>query len=336
MTRPVLIVGGGLAGLGLGLALRRSSVPVTIHEAGRYPRHRVCGEFITSLDKNTRQELGLDKHLLGARPAGNVSWCEDGRPDIAHQLPHPALCLSRHALDAAMAEEFVALGGELRTNSRAVFREEAGVVHAGGRQPDPRSVWTGVKQHYCNLPLRNDLEVHFGQGGYMGLTKIDPLTVNVCALLRRNKVDLTKTFPEIAKQSGFHLLAQRLAEAKPVEDSFCAVAGLNYGAGTRRDDALRIGDQQCLVPPFTGHGMTIALQSAATVLPHVLAWARGEVEWDEARAKSSDAQRRRFGFRLRVARAAHPLLLDPRPRSVARGLHRLGVLPVSLLYRMMH
>ncbi|MFM8682920.1 MAG: NAD(P)/FAD-dependent oxidoreductase, partial [Chthoniobacterales bacterium] len=335
MTRPVVIVGGGLAGLGLGLALRRNAVPVTIHEAGRYPRHRVCGEFITSLDRHTREELGLDKHLLGARTARNVSWCEDGKPDITHRLPHPALCLSRHALDAAMAEEFVALGGELRTNSRAVLREEAGVVHAGGRQPDPKSVWTGVKQHYRSLPLRNDLEVHFGQGGYMGLTKIDPQTVNVCALLRRKKVDLTKAFPGIAKQSGFCSLAQRLAEAKPVEDSFCAMAGLNYGAGARRDDALRIGDQQCLVPPFTGHGMTIALQSAATALPHVLAWARGEIEWDEACAKSSNAQRRRFGFRLRVARAAHPLLLDPRPRSVARGLHRLGVLPVRLLYRMM-
>ncbi|MFM7376435.1 MAG: hypothetical protein ACKO39_14995, partial [Chthoniobacterales bacterium] len=63
MTHQVVIVGGGLAGLGLGLALRRNAVPVTIHEAGRYPRHRVCGEFITSLDRHTREELGLDKHL---------------------------------------------------------------------------------------------------------------------------------------------------------------------------------------------------------------------------------------------------------------------------------
>lgn len=336
MARRVVIVGGGLAGLGLGLALRRNSVAVTIHEAGRYPRHRVCGEFITSLDKSTRQALGIDRHLQGARTATNVSWCEDGKPEISHRLPQAALCLSRHALDAAMAEEFVTLGGELQTNSRATFRDEAGIVHAGGRRPDPKSIWAGVKQHYHSLTLSNDLEVHFGHGGYMGLTKVDAQTVNVCGLLRRNQANLAKPLPEIARQSGFHSLSERLAKAEPVEDSFCAVAGLNYDAGARSDNVLRIGDQQSLVPPFTGHGMTIALQSAATVLPHVLSWARGEIEWTEARQKTSTAQDRRFGFRLRVARAAHPILLDPRARRLARGLDRLGVLPVSLLYRMMH
>ena len=45
--KPITIVGGGLAGLTLGIGLRQRGVPVTIWEAGRYPRHRVCGEFIS-------------------------------------------------------------------------------------------------------------------------------------------------------------------------------------------------------------------------------------------------------------------------------------------------
>ena len=60
VARGVEIVGGGLAGLSLGLALRRAGVPVTLHEAGEYPRHRVCGEFIAGLDERTRARLGLD------------------------------------------------------------------------------------------------------------------------------------------------------------------------------------------------------------------------------------------------------------------------------------
>ena len=47
------IVGGGLAGLSLGVALRREGVPVTLFEAGDYPRHRVCGEFIAGLAETT-------------------------------------------------------------------------------------------------------------------------------------------------------------------------------------------------------------------------------------------------------------------------------------------
>ena len=336
MTREVVIVGGGLAGLGLGIALRRHAVPVTIHEAGHYPRHRVCGEFITSLDGGTRRALGIDKHLEAARPAYGVTWCEDGEQGISHQLPQPALCLSRHALDQAMAKEFVALGGELQTGSRLSFRNDAGVVHAGGRQADPKSLWAGIKQHYGNLPLHNDLEVHLGRGGYMGLTKVDARTVNVCGLLRRDATDLAEDFPEIARQSGFHSLAKRLARAEPVTGSFCAVAGLSYRAADRDDAVLRIGDQQSMVPPFTGHGMTIALQSAASAMPPIVSWARGEIEWPKARAAAMSAQRKRFNFRLRMARAAHPVLLDPRARRWARTFDRLGVLPVRLLYRMMH
>jgi 2-polyprenyl-6-methoxyphenol hydroxylase-like FAD-dependent oxidoreductase len=45
-TKPITIVGGGLAGLTLGIGLRRRGVPAALWEAGHYPRHRVCGEFI--------------------------------------------------------------------------------------------------------------------------------------------------------------------------------------------------------------------------------------------------------------------------------------------------
>ena len=55
--KPIEIIGGGLAGLSLGLALRRAGVPVTLYEAGSYPRHRVCGEFITGLSPTTISRL---------------------------------------------------------------------------------------------------------------------------------------------------------------------------------------------------------------------------------------------------------------------------------------
>ena len=57
--KPITIIGGGLAGLTLGIGLRQLGAPVTIWEAGRYPRHRVCGEFISGNGQAVLQRFGL-------------------------------------------------------------------------------------------------------------------------------------------------------------------------------------------------------------------------------------------------------------------------------------
>jgi menaquinone-9 beta-reductase len=57
--KPITIVGGGLAGLTLGIGLRQREVPVTVWEAGHYPRHKVCGEFISGQGQEVLRRLDL-------------------------------------------------------------------------------------------------------------------------------------------------------------------------------------------------------------------------------------------------------------------------------------
>ena len=59
LTKEITIAGGGLAGLSLAVALRLRGVPVTVLEAGHYPRHRVCGEFISGVSTETLDFLGI-------------------------------------------------------------------------------------------------------------------------------------------------------------------------------------------------------------------------------------------------------------------------------------
>ena len=59
----VRILGGGLAGLALGVGLRRRGVPVELFESGDYPRHRVCGEFMAGLDEAAVAALGIEAAL---------------------------------------------------------------------------------------------------------------------------------------------------------------------------------------------------------------------------------------------------------------------------------
>jgi flavin-dependent dehydrogenase len=334
MERPrrVEIVGGGLAGLALGLGLRQRGIPVTILEAGGYPRHRVCGEFITALDEITRRDLGLDDALRGARRARGVAWQEGEQIVLRHALPEDALALSRYRLDARLADSFRATGGDLVTRHRADPSPQSGRVLACGRRPAPRSRWMGLKQHFRALELTDDLELHLGRDCYVGLARVESGVVNVCGLFPRGPGSLTRK----CRAAGMPALAARLEAAVPVEDSFCAVAGLDYRAPRTPPGTVSLGDHRGLIPPFTGHGMTIALQSAAAALPHLEEWSQGRAAWDRTCARIAHDLRRRFARRLAWGRVLHPWLLHPPRRRWVLALHRTGLLPFHPLYRLLH
>lgn len=333
--RPIEIIGGGLAGLGLGLGLRARGIPVILYEAGRYPRHRVCGEFITGLDGWTRRTLGLDPHLAGARPARGVTWFEPRRTPLRHHLPEPALCLGRDRLDAALAAAFTAAGGELHTGRRADPAPTPGRVLACGRRPATDADWVGRKQHFRGLELHDDLELHLGRGAYVGLTRIDGDIVNVCGLFPRpgRRCDLAT---QVAA-CGLSALADRLSRATPRPGSDCAVAGLDYDTlPATADGALSLGDHAALIPPFTGHGMTIALQSAALAVSPLADWSLGRRSWEDTAMLVRRTLHRRFRRRLAWGRRLHPWLVRPARRRIVHGLHRLGLLPFDPLYRLLH
>ncbi|MFO7726178.1 MAG: FAD-dependent monooxygenase, partial [Oceanipulchritudo sp.] len=116
--REVRITGGGLAGLSLGIALRKRGVPVRINEALRYPRHRVCGEFISGVGPEVLERLGIDEDLADALRLTRTRWYTGKTCVLEQSLPRPALGLSRWTLDSRLAKRFNDLGGHLRTGRR--------------------------------------------------------------------------------------------------------------------------------------------------------------------------------------------------------------------------
>ena len=104
MPENITIVGGGLAGLTLGIGLRRLGVPVTVWEVGAYPRHRVCGEFISGEGQNSLARLGLldGLHAAEAYSAKSVAFLAGSTMVVEHPLPEAALCISRFELDLSL------------------------------------------------------------------------------------------------------------------------------------------------------------------------------------------------------------------------------------------
>ncbi|HZP61508.1 MAG TPA: NAD(P)-binding protein [Opitutaceae bacterium] len=338
-AHPIEIVGGGLAGLALGAALRRADVPVAVFEAGGYPRHRVCGEFLTGLDEATIARLHLAPLLADAPRHRTVAWCRHGAPVRVQTLPSPAFGLSRHVLDARLAAEFVRLGGELHTHTRVTDgAAPAGRIFATGRRRGPPR-WLGLKVHAHGLTLAADLEVHLGRGAYVGLSPVEEGAVNVCGLFRVRddaRGDRSALLLAHLRAAGLALLAERLGRTALEEASFCAVAGLAFDRGPADAGRLVVGDAFAMIPPFTGNGMAMAFQSAALALEPVAAYARGAGGWEETCRAVHARLRRRFRLRLASAGTLHAFLFSPRRQPWLTALNRARLLPLRPLYAALH
>jgi flavin-dependent dehydrogenase len=331
---PIEIVGGGLSGLALGLALRRGGIPVTVFESGDYPRHRVCGEFISGLDERTAGSLGIDPFLAGACPHNVVTYHLRDKALRPFSLPSAALGISRHTLDARLAKAFSAEGGNLRTNTRADELEShpGRVIAAGRRRKGP--FWVGLKVHVRNLPLATDFEVHLGERCYLGLSRLETDAINVCGLFAPQEhaehgFDLLLAY---LRTAGLAHLADRLQRALPDHDSFCATAATLGDRGIADSEQIRIGDACASIPPFTGNGLAMALQSAELAVEPLRSYSSGQASWEESRRTIASAQRARFGRRLMLASLVHPFFLGRRRQSLLAALVGSQLLPFSAFY----
>jgi flavin-dependent dehydrogenase len=337
MNRSIEIVGGGLAGLSLGLLLREAGVPVTVFEAGRYPRHRVCGEFLAGLDEATIARLALVPLLASAARHDSVAWFFRDRLIARQILPAPVFALSRLCLDAALARRLQAAGGILVTGQRFTDAARPGLVFAHGRRP-AASPWLGLKCHVRGLALASGLEMHLGRGAYVGLCEVEDGWINVCGLFRRNAVKSPRDGILLAhlRAAGLATLADRIGRAEVRPGSATAVAGLGFGATWVSDDHMRIGDAGAMIPPFTGNGMTMALTSAVVAAEPLVQWAQDALAWPDAVRAVRDRLGALFRTRLASAAALHPLLLRPLGQRCTAVALRTGAVPFQRVFSLLH
>jgi flavin-dependent dehydrogenase len=337
-THPIEIIGGGLAGLSLGLALRRENVPVRILEAGDYPRHRVCGEFIAGLREQTQNRLELTPFLEGAAPNREVRWYVRDRAARDQRLPDMAPGISRWTLDARLARAFVSAGGDLQTGHRfGDHRDVPGRIFATGRRR-AKSRWLGLKIHAIDLPVARDLELHLGEEAYVGLARIEESRVNICGLFRRRALSATgcELLFKYLDAAGLTSLGDRLRAANLDSSSFSAVAAVDFDPRIPSTGDVRVGDALAMIPPFTGHGMAMAFQSAELALDPLIAFARGEISWPKAQSRIHAAQHRRFRLRLASASALHSFLHQPSRQRWLGALNQIRLLPLRPLYAVLH
>lgn len=325
--KPVTIIGGGLAGLTLGILLRNHAVSVKVLEAGTYPRHRVCGEFISGRGLRTVERLGLALFKRGAACARTVSFFNSRRKlsrPLGIALPEPALCVSRYVLDAALAERFVELGGELICGTRVAKKaNNEGLVRATGRAVHGTTDgwrWFGLKAHATRVQLGADLEMHFRPNMYVGICRLDDETVNVCGLFRNRPGtggQLGDWKAQLTGSEGSPLF-DRLRNANWCEETFCAVSGLRYTVEPNVSECA-VGDSFSLIAPVTGNGMSLAFESAELAAPFLVDYAQGKCSWPQTLEAVTGNSTAAFQRRLRWAKLFQDAIFRGTPTLLLRS-----------------
>ncbi len=335
MERVITIVGGGLAGLSLGVALRER-MPVTLHEAGTYPRHRVCGEFISGVSAHTLKQLGVADVLADAQLQRTTSWFREGREIFSGELPTPALGISRFALDERLSRKFRERGGILHEQSRQKPPMTEGTVWCAGRVAVKGS-WLGLKCHVKNLSLSADLEMHLARNGYVGLARIENEMVNLCGLFRLQSGQAgrgVETLRQYLRAGGLDALWERIQPGID-EDSFLGVAGFRLGSRPASDGLVALGDAGGMIPPFTGNGMSMAFESAEIALEPLEQWHRGKRTWEETAQVIQEKLKARFRTRMWAARLMHPFLTRREGQGFLAAVSQSGLLPFDLCFRVL-
>lgn len=334
--KEIVIVGGGLAGLSLGIALLHRGVPVVLKEAGSYPRHRVCGEFMNGVTIQTLKNLQIAHLFDDAMEHSSAHWWVGDRCVLKAKLPRPAIGMSRWEMDEKLRKEFQLRGGQLMVKSRESCRPREGLVWAAGRDLKRESRLLGVKAHFEGVNINGSLEMHLGRGCYIGLTPVtkDLSRVNVCGLFTQYSHSKGENpLIRAVREGGLTQLAQRLEGGEIDRLSLVGVRGVGLGAQKIKDDLCVIGDSERIIPPFTGNGMSMAFEAAESALAPLYRYAQGHESWDQTRKEISHRLDQRFLPRMSLAMKLHQLLINPYGLKVFSVAAASGVLPFNWLHR---
>ncbi|HET7205671.1 MAG TPA: NAD(P)/FAD-dependent oxidoreductase [Terriglobales bacterium] len=345
------VIGGGPAGASASITAARYGAKVLLLERGRYPRHKVCGEFISG------EAIGLLSSLL---PDGFVQQgivlsrarifidgmqLETKVKPAAVSIPRIDMdfALWKAALDAgvdarqAQAVEHIEGDTPFRISTAAESFTARALINASGRWSNLSSngngsiseKWLGLKVHFHEVRPEQSVDLYFFDAGYCGVQPVtsaenqDANRINVCAMVRAGTATSLETVlhwhPELAKRS---------AGWKQVFEPVTTFPLTFREPSPIQKRILLAGDAAGFVDPFVGDGISLALRSGALAAESLRAFFTGTSSLDQAIGSYREAYERRLAPVFRASSSIRRMLRMPAPvrSSVLFTLKKVPVL----------
>ena len=316
----VAIIGAGIAGSAAAIALARQGWQTVLLDRQQFPRHKVCGEFLSPESLAMLEELTILEEILEQTPARirQASLALHGQRELQLALPGTALGISRFFLDPALHRRAAGHGAVIRTgvtvsevrqegsgyvvellgtaenclHARAVIVASGAYARSGlpgtsargedGKREKHR--YFGIKSHLKGIAASETVELYFWKGGYVGLSPVEGGVMNAAGLLEHGDQGGAKGVLELLRRASLsnRQLQRRLEGAEPIPGTQAAVSPVLLGKRSSVWDSVALaGDAASVIPPLCGDGMSMALRSAALCAEQADAYLAGRIDLPE-------------------------------------------------------
>lgn len=330
LTYDVAIIGGGLAGLTSALHLSKCNKQVLLIEKNEYPKHKVCGEYISNEVLPYLDSLGIDPIKEGAKEIDQLELSTVKSKTIRGKLPLGGFGMSRYFLDELLAkkalENNVVIHQDtvekisfedhhflIYTKKNQMYKGKV-VIGAFGKRSNldvqmnrkfiqRKSPYLAVKTHVKGVFPDKLVALHNFKGGYCGISKVETNAINVCYIVNFSSFKKYKNIEDFQKQvvlKNDHL-RKIVTHTSPIFEKPLTISQISFKTKKPVEDhILMCGDTAGMIHPLCGNGMGMAIRSAQIASLEILKFLNGKISRHQLENNYLRNWNKEFKIRLRA------------------------------------
>lgn len=276
MNREYTIVGGGVAGLCTALRLLEWGIRPLVIESGKYPAQKVCGEFFSPRGVQILKKWGIQPIEI------TDAYFHIDKEVYHYRLPESCGSLSHLTLDPLLVQKSQGADflietkvnriepgdqGHLLELSSGELVKTSNLMMATGRMPNSsplKPAYKGFQAHVRGSFRENALEMFFFEEGYLGISPVEGGNYNVAGLVDLRAFEKWGTLPLLLDhwKLKFSLLTPQWLETHVPPFGRKKIPSWPH--------TYFIGDAAGTIPPITGNGLTLGMESGIAAANYAL------------------------------------------------------------------
>lgn len=330
----VIIIGGGLAGLTSAIHISKLNFKVLLIEKNDYPKHKVCGEYVSNEVLPYLKHLGFNPFEFGAKRISKFLLTTHNNKSIEAKLPLGGFGISRYEFDfqlyklaikngvevlqdAVNTIEFEADTFQVETKSNTRLKSKI-IIGAYGKRSNidiqlkrkfitKKSPYLAVKTHVTADFPEDKVALHNFKGGYCGVSKVENNHINLCYITNYETFKTYKDIETFNEEVVFKNKALKsiFTNSKSQFENPLTISQISFETKSPVEHhIIMCGDTAGMIHPLCGNGMGMAIRSAKLASKIIIDYLQGKIESRKALERQyAYTWRKTFSFRLKVGHA---------------------------------